>query len=116
MTRALITGVTGMVGSHMADYLLAHTDWDVYGMYRWRSPLDNIKHLVPEINAKGRLRLLYGDLRDTTSINEVVKTAVPDFVFHLAAQSFPKTSFSSPEDTLDTNIPVSYTHLTLPTN
>lgn len=104
MTRALITGITGMVGSHMADYLLSHTDWDICGMYRWRSPLDNIKHLVPEINAKGRLRLLYGDLRDTTSINEVIKAASPDFVFHLAAQSFPKTSFASPEDTLDTNV------------
>ena len=104
MTRALITGITGMVGSHMADYLLSHTDWDIYGMYRWRSPLDNIKHLVPEINAKARLRLLYGDLRDTTSINEVIKAASPDFVFHLAAQSFPKTSFASPEDTLDTNV------------
>ena len=104
MTKALITGISGMVGSHMADYLLANTDWDVIGMYRWRSPLENIKHLVPRINARDRVRLSYGDLRDSTSINDVIREVCPDYVFHLAAQSFPKTSFSSPEDTLDTNI------------
>ncbi|MGD0657406.1 MAG: GDP-mannose 4,6-dehydratase, partial [Syntrophorhabdales bacterium] len=40
--RALITGITGMVGSHLADYLLEQTDWDIVGMCRWRSPLDNV--------------------------------------------------------------------------
>lgn len=45
MIKALITGMTGMVGSHLADYLLRETDWDIYGMQRWRSPLDNIEHL-----------------------------------------------------------------------
>ena len=104
MTRALITGITGMVGSHMVDYLLENTNWEVVGMYRWRSPLDNISHLVPRINAKDRISLVYGDLRDSTSINHVIKEVRPDYVFHLAAQSFPKTSFSSPEDTLDTNV------------
>jgi GDP-mannose 4,6-dehydratase len=104
MKKALITGVTGMVGSHLADYLLDYTDWNIVGMYRWRSPLDNIKHLVPRINKKDRITLSYGELRDTTSINELIKNVKPDFVFHLAAQSFPKTSFTSSEDTLDTNI------------
>ncbi len=102
--RALITGITGMVGSHLADYLLEHTDWDVYGMCRWRSPLDNLTHLVPRINAKDRIHMLYGDLRDYLSINDVVTKSKPDFVFHLAAQSFPRTSFESPLDTLETNI------------
>ncbi|MGA1618621.1 MAG: GDP-mannose 4,6-dehydratase [Pirellulales bacterium] len=49
-TRALITGVTGMVGSHLADYLLASTDWEVHGMCRWRSPLDNVEHLLERAN------------------------------------------------------------------
>jgi len=53
-----------MVGSHLADYLLENTDWDIYGLCRWRSPLDNISHLVDGINKNGRLRLVYGDLRD----------------------------------------------------
>jgi len=102
--RALITGVTGMVGSHMADFLLANTDWEIYGMCRWRSPLDNIRHLVPRVNADDRVHLVYGDLGDTLSMQDVVANSKPDFVFHLAAQSYPKTSFDSPLDTLDTNI------------
>ena len=102
--RALITGITGMVGSHLAEYLIDETDWDVYGMCRWRSPLDNIQSLIPRINAKDRVFLLYGELRDYLSIQEVVKQVRPDYVFHLAAQSFPRTSFDSPLDTLETNI------------
>lgn len=102
--RALITGITGMVGSHLAEYLLEHTDWDVIGMCRWRSPLDNLVNIAPRINARDRASLLYGDLRDTLSIQNVVAAARPDYVFHLAAQSFPRTSFDSPLDTLDANV------------
>lgn len=102
--RALITGITGMVGSHLADYLLEHTDWEIYGLCRWRSPLDNISHLLPRINANDRVHLVYGDLRDYLSMHEAVRKARPDFVFHLAAQSYPKTSFDSPLDTLETNV------------
>ena len=101
---ALITGITGMVGSHLAEYLLEHTDWDVVGMCRWRSPLDNLANVAGRINTGDRVSLLYGDLRDTLSIQAVVARAKPDFVFHLAAQSFPRTSFDSPFDTMDTNI------------
>lgn len=100
----LITGITGMVGSHLADYLLAHTDWDIYGLCRWRSPLDNIAHLLPRINKKERLQLIYADLRDSDSMNEAVRVSMPDYVFHLAAQSYPKTSFTAPLDTYETNI------------
>ena len=102
--RALITGITGMVGSHLAEYLLEQTDWDVVGMCRWRSPLDNLAKIAPRINSGDRASLLYGDLRDTLSIQNVVAAARPDYVFHLAAQSFPRTSFDSPIDTLDTNV------------
>lgn len=101
---AFITGITGMVGSHLADYILSNTDWDVVGMCRWRSPLDNIAHLIPQINRRERLRLVYGDLRDSASIDHVIKEIKPDYVFHLAAQSFPQTSFTSPLDTYETNI------------
>lgn len=104
MPKALITGITGMVGSHLADYLLKETNWDIVGMARWRSPLDNISHIVPEINKKGRVSLIQGDLRDSSSIDEVIRSTKPDYVFHLAAQSFPLTSFSSPLDTLETNV------------
>jgi GDPmannose 4,6-dehydratase len=102
--RVLITGITGMVGSHLADYLLENTDWEIYGLCRWRSPLDNISHLLPRINAKDRVHLVYGDLRDYLSIHEAVSKSRPDYLFHLAAQSYPKTSFDSPLDTLETNV------------
>lgn len=104
MARALITGFTGMVGSHLADYLLENTDWDIYGMCRWRSPLDNIRHLIPRINAKDRVFMVDGDLTDYASLTRMIEQVRPDYVFHLAAQSYPKTSFSSPLLTLDINV------------
>lgn len=102
--RALITGITGMVGSHLADYLLENTDWELYGMCRWRSPLDNVEHLLDRANRGDRLHFVYGDLCDFISLQGVVEESLPDYVFHLAAQSYPTTSFASPIATLDTNI------------
>lgn len=104
MTTALITGITGMVGSHLADYLLEETDWNLVGLARWRSPLDNVEHLIDRMNRGDRLRLVYGDLRDYISIERAVESAEPDYVFHLAAQSYPQTSFTAPLDTLETNV------------
>jgi len=102
--NVLITGITGMVGSHLADHLLAHTDWKIFGMCRWRSPLDNIEHLISRIERKDRIELLYGDLNDQVSLQHAVTSACPDYVFHLAAQSYPQTSFTAPLETLETNL------------
>lgn len=102
--KVLITGITGMVGSHLLDYIVANTDWEIFGVLRWRSPLDNILEHLPEINRKGRIKLIYADLRDSDSINEAIRTSMPDFVFHLAAQSYPQTSFTAPLDTYETNV------------
>ena len=93
-----------MVGSHLADFLLENTDWDVYGMCRWRSPLDNVEHLLDRANKGDRVYFLDGDLNDYISLQNTVEAAKPDFVFHLAAQSYPTTSFTSPIQTLETNI------------
>ena len=101
---ALITGITGMVGSHLADFLLKETDWEIFGMCRWRSPLDNVSHLLDRANRKDRLHFVDGDLCDTLSLQRVVNECKPDYVFHLAAQSYPTTSFTSPIHTLDVNI------------
>lgn len=104
MNKCLITGITGMVGSHLVDFLLENTNWEIWGMARWRSPLDNISHLVPRINSKDRVQLVYADLRDFISVHDAISKSRPDYVFHLAAQSYPKTSFESPLDTFETNI------------
>ncbi len=102
--KALIMGITGMVGSHLADYLLENTDWDIYGVCRWRSPLDNVSRLLDRANRKDRVFFEYADLNDEMSLITVVKQTKPDYVFHLAAQSYPQTSFAAPIDTLNTNI------------
>jgi GDPmannose 4,6-dehydratase len=73
-------------------------------MIRWRSPLDNLSELIPQINTRHRITLDYADLRDSISIDNIIKKHRPDYVFHLAAQSYPKTSFDAPLDTLETNI------------
>jgi len=102
--KALITGITGMVGSHLADFLLENTDWEIYGMCRWRSPLDNVEHLLDRANRKDKVHFIHGDLCDYISLVNAVEESRPDYVFHLAAQSYPSTSFTAPLQTLDTNI------------
>ncbi len=101
---AMITGIAGMVGSHLADYLLTHTDLNVVGFLRWNEEQDNLEHLFPEINRAERLDLFFGDLNDQSSLTSCVTEYQPDYVFHLAAQSYPQTSFVAPIDTLNTNI------------
>lgn len=97
--RALITGITGFAGSHLAEYLLAeHPDVEVFGTYRWRSRMDNIEHL------KSRIKLLEADLRDYTSMHAALERSRPDFIFHLAAQSFVPSSWTAPNETLTTNV------------
>ncbi len=102
--KAFITGITGQVGSQMADFLLDNTDLEVIGMMRWQEPIDNLYHLTERINRKERLSIQYADLNDYASLARVMTLEKPNFIFHLAAQSFPKTSFDSPIETLQTNV------------
>jgi GDP-4-dehydro-6-deoxy-D-mannose reductase len=95
--RVLITGITGFVGSHMADFALARGA-EVFGSYRWRSKTENIDHLG------SRVTLIESDLRDLSSVRGLVETSNPDWVVHLAAQSFVGTSWQTPAETLSTNI------------
>ena len=97
--RILITGITGMVGSHLAEYVLAHhPDVEVHGMVRWRSPRANL------VKVAGRVTLHEGELRDLHSLVRVLETVRPERIFHLAAQSYVSASFSAPADTLHTNV------------
>ena len=93
-----------MVGSHLLDFYFEHTNFEIHGLIRWRSSLENIEQHLDRINNKKRIFLHYGDLKDDKSLNDIIKLVRPDFVHHLAAQSFPKTSFDIPIDTYETNI------------
>ena len=103
-TTILITGITGQVGSQLADYILANTDYNVVGMMRWQEPMDNLYHLTDRINNKDRISLYYADLSDGMSIRRMIDEVRPDYISHLAAQSYPQTSFDIPIETLQTNI------------
>ena len=102
--NVLITGITGMVGSHLADYLLEKTNWNIHGMCRWRSPQDNVEHLIQRVNSGDRVYFHNGDLCDYISLQNGIENVKPDYVFHLAAQSYPLTSFTSPINTYDINV------------
>ena len=102
--RVLITGITGMVGSHLTDLILRKTNWEIYGLCRWRSPLDNIEHLLHWANKKNsRIKFISADLNDYSSLIYALKKSKPNYVFHLAAQSFPKSSFEEANSTFNTN-------------
>ncbi len=94
--RVLITGITGFVGSHLAEYALK-MGAEVYGSIRWRSKTENIEHL------RSQIRLIESDLRDLSSVQGLLEAANPDYVVHLAAQSFVGASWQTPAETLYTN-------------
>ncbi|MEZ4396714.1 MAG: GDP-mannose 4,6-dehydratase [Candidatus Krumholzibacteriia bacterium] len=97
--KVLITGITGFAGSHLADHLLAtQPDAEVAGLYRWRSRTENVEHLV------GRVRMVECDIRDATATREAIEAFRPDYIFHLAAQSFVPSSWRAPQETLSTNL------------
>lgn len=125
--RILITGVTGMAGSHLAEYALTLPGVEVFGTYRWRSRMDNLAELtargkVNRIAGGGNVRsatelaeridadtkrdqlnLLLGDLGDPSSMRRIVAGLRPDRIFHLAAQSFVPTSWDAPAATMELN-------------
>ncbi|MEA3345552.1 MAG: GDP-mannose 4,6-dehydratase [Chloroflexota bacterium] len=94
--RALITGISGFVGSHLAEHLLANTDWEIAGTI-YRSD-HNIRHLAD------RLELYPAELSRLPVVEFVLKWAHPDVIFHLAAQSLTSESLHDPWGTLATNI------------
>ncbi|HEV8457285.1 MAG TPA: GDP-mannose 4,6-dehydratase [Methylomirabilota bacterium] len=95
--RVLITGITGFVGSYMAEYALARGA-EVFGSSRWRSKTENIEHL------RSKITLIESDLRDLSSVRNLLESSSPDYVVHLAAQSFVGASWQTPAETLSTNI------------
>lgn len=103
MKKALVTGITGQDGSYLAEFLL-EKGYEVYGIVRRSSMINThrIDHIyeAPQ-NLQRRLKLLYGDLNDASSINRILRTVRPDEIYNLAAQSHVKVSFEIPEYTAE---------------
>ena len=98
INKVLITGITGFVGSHLAEYILEnHPNVKIIGLARWRSPTDNINQIIDKITLK------YGDIVDIPSIKSLLLKEKPDVIFHLAAQSYVPYSFIAPVATLEAN-------------
>lgn len=97
--KILITGITGFVGSHLAEYIIGlkkrHT---LYGLCRWRSPREGLSRIYD------RVVLVEGDLCDLGSMIRHLEKIKPAVIFHLAAQSYVLTSFNAPVQTLWTNV------------
>ena len=79
--KILITGITGMVGSHLLDFLIEHTDYEIIGVARWRSPLNNIADHIPAINSKNRIRLEYCDISDSLGVENLFSKHKFKFIF-----------------------------------
>ncbi|TSC96015.1 MAG: GDPmannose 4,6-dehydratase [Parcubacteria group bacterium Athens1014_10] len=79
--KVLITGITGFVGSHLADYILnEHPEAEIHGIKRWRSISDNVKHL-------GNKVIFHDcDIKDAHNVYEIIERVKPEKIFHLAAQ------------------------------
>jgi GDP-4-dehydro-6-deoxy-D-mannose reductase len=94
--RALITGISGFVGSHLAEYLLEHTDYHVAGTVY--GPEENIEHL------RDRLELYPAELSELETVTSIIEQSKPDCIFHLAAQPLVSLSRRDPWGTLAVNI------------
>jgi len=116
--RVLVTGVTGMAGSHLVDFLLQKEGLEVFGTFRWRSRMENLDHLMKEgrLNVitcdkgtkpsieQSKLNLMEADIGDAFSMNRMMAVVRPERIFHLAAQSYVPASWWAPAETLHTNI------------
>ena len=99
--KALITGVTGQDGSYLTEFLL-DKGYEVYGLIRRSSSFNTgrIDHIYQDPHEKDlKLRLVYGDLNDASSLNRLIRTIRPDEIYNLGAQSHVKVSFEIPEYT-----------------
>ncbi len=95
--KALITGIAGFAGSHLAEALL-EKNISVFGFYHPRHSIDNLQEI------KDKITLVACDLLDEKKVKKEIEHLSPDYVFHLAAFSSPAQSFKNPQETLKNNI------------
>ena len=107
MKKALITGITGQDGSYLAELLL-DKGYEVYGMIRRSSSFNTgrIEHLyldeyIKDMSKKPKLKLMYGDLTDSSNLNRILEKVNPDEIYNLGAQSHVQVSFEVPEYTAE---------------
>jgi GDPmannose 4,6-dehydratase len=103
MKKALITGITGQDGSYLAELLL-QKGYEVFGIIRRSSSFNTarIDDIYQDPHEAGvRLRLVYGDLNDASSLNRILRTVKPDEIYNLGAQSHVRVSFDVPEYTAE---------------
>jgi GDPmannose 4,6-dehydratase len=101
MKKALITGITGQDGSYLTELLLSK-GYKVFGIIRRSSSFNTgrIDHIYQDPHdPEPRLKLIYGDLNDASSLNKIIRTVQPDEIYHLGAQSHVRVSFDVPEYT-----------------
>ncbi len=96
--KALITGVSGFAGSHLAEYLLGNTDWEIHGLYH----LDHVTHHIAHL--QNVIHLHEGDITDERKVKPAISEIKPEFIFHLAAQAAVALSVTDPAKTLQNNI------------
>ena len=99
--KVILTGITGQFGSYMAEYLLANTDYEIYGMTR-RLSVQNHKNIL-HLKDNPRLHLFSGDLNDEHSLYRSISEILPDFYINAGAQSFVSESWISPVNTFNTD-------------
>jgi GDP-4-dehydro-6-deoxy-D-mannose reductase len=97
-TRVLITGITGFVGSHLAELVLSRGDAQVFGIRRMRSRLENVEAIFDQVT------WVECDIRDCASVERMIREVQPDLIFHLAAHSFVPSSWNAPEECFTTNV------------
>lgn len=96
--KVFITGITGLIGSHLARYLSKEKKYQIFGFKRWRSDQKNIKDLF------GPVKFIEGGIEDTISVYQTIIKIKPDLIIHLAAQSYPSESWKAPIMTFNTNV------------
>lgn len=102
MKNVLITGINGFVGSHLAELLVSKKKYNVYGTVREKSPTEKSLENIEAI--KDQLTLIGMELSDKQSVENTIKESKPDYLFHLAAQSFVPASWERPEETIIDNV------------
>src|SRR5437870_6405521 len=103
MKKALVTGITGQDGSYLTELLLSK-EYSVHGIIRRSSSFNTgrIDHIYQDPHDPNpKMRLVYGDLNDASSLNKIIRTIAPDEIYNLGAQSHVRVSFDVPEYTSD---------------